>query len=54
MQGRLLLRDDEERAVAVKDGYKPGTVLGIDDLCSGRNIFFAATAITTPAPGSPA
>src|SRR5437868_3980008 len=30
-----------------KAGYRPGTVLGIDDLCSGQNIFFAATAITT-------
>jgi fructose-1,6-bisphosphatase II len=47
MQGRLLLRNDEERAVAAKEGYRPGTVLGIDDLCSGQNIFFAATAITT-------
>ena len=47
MQGRLLLRDEQESEVASKDGYRPGTVLGIDDLCSGQNIFFAATAITT-------
>jgi len=47
MQGRLLLRDDDDAALALKDGYQPGTVLGIDDLCSGQNIFFAATAITT-------
>lgn len=46
MQGRLLLRDENEKAMAAKEGYKPGTVLGIDDFCSGRNIFFAATGIT--------
>jgi fructose-1,6-bisphosphatase II len=47
MQGRLLLRDDEERAIAASEGYKEATVLGLDDLCSGQNIFFAATGITT-------
>jgi fructose-1,6-bisphosphatase II len=46
MQGRLLLRDDNEKAVAGKEGHRPGTVLGIDDFCSGHNIFFAATGIT--------
>jgi fructose-1,6-bisphosphatase II len=47
MQGRLLLRDEAEREMATEEGYEPGTVLGLDDLCSGQNIFFAATAITT-------
>ncbi|MBO0682483.1 MAG: class II fructose-bisphosphatase [Candidatus Dormibacteraeota bacterium] len=47
MQGRLLLRNDAERQMAENEGYRPGTVLGIDDLCSGQNIFFAATAITS-------
>jgi fructose-1,6-bisphosphatase II len=46
MQGRLLLRDENEKAKAAAEGYKEGTVLGINDLCSGRNIFFAATGIT--------
>jgi len=46
MQGRLLLKDPESKALAAKEGYKEGTVLGIDDLCSGANIFFAATGIT--------
>jgi fructose-1,6-bisphosphatase II len=46
MQGRLLLRDAEEKGQATEEGYAEGTVLGIDDLCSGRNIFFAATGIT--------
>jgi fructose-1,6-bisphosphatase II len=47
IQGRLLVRNEEERAIATSEGYKEGTVLGIDDLCSGQNIFFAATGITT-------
>jgi fructose-1,6-bisphosphatase II len=47
MQSRLLLRDEEERAIAAREGYNEGTVLGLDDLCSGQNIFFAATGITT-------
>ena len=47
MQGRLLLRDQEERAIAKREGYVEGAVLGVDDLCSGQNIFFAATGITT-------
>jgi fructose-1,6-bisphosphatase II len=46
MQGRLLLKDQESKAVAAKEGYTEGQVLGIDDLCSGANIFFAATGIT--------
>src|ERR1700704_3090296 len=43
MQGRLLLRNEEERAVAASEGHQPGAVLGLDDPCSGQNIFFAAT-----------
>ena len=46
MQGRLLLRDENEKAMAATEGYRAGTVLDIDDFCSGRNIFFAATGIT--------
>jgi fructose-1,6-bisphosphatase II len=47
MQGRLLIRDKEERAMAASEGHEAGAVLGVDDLCSGQNIFFAATGITT-------
>jgi fructose-1,6-bisphosphatase II len=47
MQGRLLLRSDEERAIAKREGHMEGKVLTIDDLCSGSNIFFAATGITS-------
>ena len=46
MQARLLLRGDEEREQAATEGHKPNAVLGIDDLCTGSNIFFAATGIT--------
>jgi fructose-1,6-bisphosphatase II len=46
MQGRLLTEDAEQRAMAVREGHREGVVLGIDDLCSGKNIFFAATGIT--------
>jgi fructose-1,6-bisphosphatase II len=46
MQGRLILRNEEEGAIADAEGHRRGAVLGIDDLCSGHNIFFAATAIT--------
>ncbi len=46
MQGRLLLQEEEDLVKAAGEGYKEGTVLGIDDLCSGKNIFFAATGIT--------
>jgi fructose-1,6-bisphosphatase II len=47
MQGRLLIRNKEERAMAASEGHEAGAVLGVDDLCSGQNIFFAATGITT-------
>ncbi len=47
MQAKLLLRDDDERKVAAKEGHKANRVLSIDDLCSGNNIFFAATGITS-------
>lgn len=47
MQGRLLIRNEEEREIARKEGYQVGRVLSIDDLCSGNDIFFAATGITT-------
>jgi fructose-1,6-bisphosphatase II len=47
MQARLYFRDDAEKEIAVKEGHKPGKVLCIDDLCSGTDIFFAATGITS-------
>jgi fructose-1,6-bisphosphatase II len=47
MQARLYFRDDGERAAARDEGHSEDVVLGIDDLCSGRDVFFAATGITT-------
>jgi fructose-1,6-bisphosphatase II len=46
IQGRLWPRDDAERQVAVDAGYDLDRVLSIDDLVSGEDVFFAATAIT--------
>jgi fructose-1,6-bisphosphatase II len=47
MQAKLYLRDENEREMAIKEGHDVTKVLSIDDLCSGDDIFFAATAITT-------
>ena len=46
MQGRLFPRDDEERSLLVDGGYDLERVLTIDDLVSGKDVFFAATGIT--------
>ena len=47
MQARLWLPDQETRAKAEQEGKGDGTaVLDLEDLCSGRNVFFAATGIT--------
>ena len=46
MQGKLWPRDDAERAAATEAGYNLDAVLGIDDLVSGDNCFFAATGVT--------
>jgi fructose-1,6-bisphosphatase II len=47
MQAKLYFRNDEERAIARREGHPEGKVLTIDELCSGANIFFAATGITS-------
>jgi len=47
MQAKLFFRDDQEREQAIKEGHKPDQVLCLDDLCSGKDIFFAATGITS-------
>src|SRR5205807_423174 len=33
--------------LAIKEGHQPDRVLCLDDLCSGKDIFFAATGITS-------
>ena len=47
MQAKLYFRDEKEREVAIQEGHTPDRVLCLDDLCSGRDIFFAATGITS-------
>src|SRR5579864_6360904 len=47
MQAKLAFRDEDERQMAIKEGHKPDCVLCLDDLCSGNDIFFAATGITS-------
>jgi len=47
MQAKLYYQDDKERELAVTEGHKPDKILCIDDLCSGKDVFFAATGITT-------
>ena len=47
LQGRLWPRNDEERARLVDEGFDVDRILGLDDLVSSDNCFFAATGITT-------
>jgi fructose-1,6-bisphosphatase II len=47
MQAKLYFRSDAERESAKREGHPIGKVIPIDELCSGENIFFAATGITT-------
>lgn len=46
LQGRLWPRDEAEQALAEQEGYDFDKILGLDDLVSTRNCFFAATGIT--------
>jgi fructose-1,6-bisphosphatase II len=46
MQARLAPKDDAERKRVIDAGIDPDVVLGIDDLVSGDNCFFACTGIT--------
>jgi fructose-1,6-bisphosphatase II len=47
MQAKLYFRDDKEKQRAIEEGHTPGKLLTLDDLCSGDDIFFAATGITS-------
>jgi fructose-1,6-bisphosphatase II len=47
MQAKLHFRDEKEREMAKQEGHTPDRVLCLDDLCSGKDIFFAATGITS-------
>ncbi len=46
MQCRLWPRDEEERRMVAAEGHDPDRVLTLPHLCSGHDIFFAATGIT--------
>jgi fructose-1,6-bisphosphatase II len=46
LQGRLWPRNDEERRLAMEQGYDLDAVLTTEDLVRGDNCFFAATAIS--------
>jgi len=47
LQGRLWPRDDAEREQAESAGYDVDGIIGLDDLISTNNCFFAATGIST-------
>jgi fructose-1,6-bisphosphatase II len=46
MQGRLYPRNDDERQQLTDGGYDVEEVLTLEDLVSGKDVFFAATGIT--------
>ena len=46
LQGKLYPRNDEERTALLEEGFDLDRVLMTDDLCSGDDVFFAATGIT--------
>ena len=46
IQGRLWPRNEEERELAIQQGYDLDKVLTTDDLVSGNDVFFACTGIT--------
>src|SRR5437764_6052497 len=47
IQGRLWPRNDEEREALLAQGLDPARVLHTNDLCSGDDVFVAATGVTT-------
>lgn len=47
IQGRLVPRNDEERAKLLEAGFDLDRVLTTDDLVAGEDVFFAATGITS-------
>ena len=46
VQGKLYPRNDAERQTLVDEGFDLDAVLSTKDLCSGEDVFFAATGIT--------
>ena len=46
MQGRLWLRDDNDRRIARDEGIDPGRILELNDLCESEYALLAATGVT--------
>ena len=46
LQGKLFIRNQEEKELGLKMGYSLDKVLTMDDLVSSNDVFFAATGIT--------
>ena len=46
MFGRLIARNDDERAAVLDAGFDMDRILTTTDLVSGDNVFFAATGVT--------
>eukprot|EP01025_Chloroclados_australasicus_P059718 TRINITY_DN7568_c0_g2_i1.p2 TRINITY_DN7568_c0_g2~~TRINITY_DN7568_c0_g2_i1.p2 ORF type:complete len:220 (+),score=39.54 TRINITY_DN7568_c0_g2_i1:23-661(+) len=46
IQGRLWPRSDDERRRAEESGYDCKKILHTNDLCSGEDVFFAATGVS--------
>ncbi|CAB4659027.1 unannotated protein [freshwater metagenome] len=44
--GRLWVKNDAEAKIARDAGYDLSKVLTVNDLCSGEDVFFAATGVT--------
>jgi fructose-1,6-bisphosphatase II len=46
IQGKLYIRNEDERQKGLEMGYDFDKVITMDDLVSSRDVFFAATGIT--------
>jgi fructose-1,6-bisphosphatase II len=46
IEGKMWPRNEAERQAAIDEGIDLERVYGIEDLCTGNNVFFAATGVT--------
>ncbi|NOQ39011.1 MAG: fructose-bisphosphatase class II, partial [Anaerolineales bacterium] len=46
LQGKLYIRNEEEKKLGLKMGYSLDKVITMDDMVSSNDVFFAATGIT--------
>jgi len=46
LQGKLFIRNEEEKKLGLKMGYSLDKIITMDDLVSSNDVFFAATGIT--------